>query len=477
MITMKMNAWKAALALSATGVLAAAPLVWASTQSSQKATYTYYPSIVEVNGQPLSTPSHIAAQDPFGGSNGQVTAFLPIWYIYQALGQIGVKASWDGTKGVLNLTTPSGMTVNDPSAVKAVPITSGTMVIEINGKPVTYAPRIAYLDEGSRGVVTTFVPVYYLQQALSYMGVQTSWNGTEWNMTVSNSTNGSGQSSSGGAASGPVYETQQAMANAMWQLFNSLPMFNPNHPLVGHVVAHPTMAQVGATMPNPNGQVTADQVATWLAKWAAFAVPTSSGSDVGNVEKFLSFQSSDDPFTWASQNDLFQGAGITDSNTALTTAQAQTVLGNLQWWLYGYKEQNGVYTLHAPLSVIAIDNATGYTNETFQQDLAQATYFFDRIQVWGDGKTVHVDLPNASGTNVIYAVVVPNPAKETYWGYGYVNGWNVPLQGGVTLTFQNDGAGFNVSVSGADRAKHTFVTGYSVSYGAGLPSVSSDYIS
>ncbi|WP_062308939.1 hypothetical protein [Alicyclobacillus sendaiensis] len=473
---MKMNAWKAALALSATGVLAAAPLVWASTQSSQKATYTYYPSIVEVNGQPLSTPSHIAAQDPFGGSNGQVTAFLPIWHIYQALGQIGVKASWDGTKGVLNLTTPSGMTVNDPSAVKAVPITSGTMVIEINGKPVTYAPRIAYLDEGSRGVVTTFVPVYYLQQALSYMGVQTSWNGTEWNMTVSNSTNGSGQSSSGGAASGPVYETQQAMANAMWQLFNSLPMFNPNHPLVGHVVAHPTMAQVGATMPNPNGQVTAGQVATWLADWAAYAVPyTGSGAAAGSVQTFLSHQSSNDPFTWASQNDLFQGTGITDSNTELTTTQAQTVLSNLQWWLNGYKEQNGVYILHAP--VYTFDwIPMGYSEQAYQQAKAAATYFYDRVKVWGDGKTIHVELPNATGANVVYAVVVPKPNGMT-WGYGYFNGWNVPLQGGTTLTFQNSGSGFDLSVYGADIPKHVRIGGYSVGYSGGLPNISSDYIS
>ncbi|MCL6446461.1 MAG: copper amine oxidase N-terminal domain-containing protein, partial [Alicyclobacillus sp.] len=414
-------------------------------------------------------------------SNGQVTAFLPIWYIYQALGQIGVKASWDGTKGVLNLTTPSGMTVNDPSAVKTVPITSSTMVIEINGKPVTYAPRIAYLDEGSRDVVTTFVPVYYLQQALSYLGVQTSWNGTEWNMTVSSSTNGSGQSSSGGAASAPVYETQQQMADAMWQLFNSLPMFNPNHPMVGHVIAHPTMAQVGVTITNPNGQVTAGQVATWLADWAAIAMPmdynaiSGTTSPAGSMQTFLSFQSSNDPFTWASQNDLFQGTGIANSNTALTTTQAQTVWSNLQWWLYGYKEQNGVYTLHAPLAIYGIGKPQGYSEQVFQEDMSEATYFFDRIKVWGDGETIHVELPNATGTNVIYAVVDPKPDGMT-WGYGYFNGWDVPLQGGTTLTFQNAGAGFGISVVGADIPKHVLVGGYSVDYGSGLPNNSFDYL-
>ncbi|MCF8564989.1 copper amine oxidase N-terminal domain-containing protein [Alicyclobacillus tolerans] len=150
--------------------------------------YTYYPTAVQVNGSTVSTPGHITEKDPFGGSNGAVTSFLPIWYIDQALGKFNVKVSWIGTTGILNLTTPSGMTVNYPSAPRPVTINSGTMEIEINGKVVTYVPRISYYDEGSGGIITTFVPVYYLEKAIGYMGVQTGWNGVDWTMQYGSTT-------------------------------------------------------------------------------------------------------------------------------------------------------------------------------------------------------------------------------------------------------------------------------------------------
>lgn len=143
--------------------------------------YNYHATGVEVNGSVVSTPGHIVAKDPFSG--GKIaTSFLPVWYVDQALGKFGVKVTWSGATGILNLTTPSGMKVNYPSTPRAIAINSGTMKIEINGKVVTYAPRIAYYDEGSNGIITTFVPVYYLEKSLGYMGVQTGWTGTYWTM-------------------------------------------------------------------------------------------------------------------------------------------------------------------------------------------------------------------------------------------------------------------------------------------------------
>ncbi|GEO27490.1 hypothetical protein Alches_25920 [Alicyclobacillus hesperidum subsp. aegles] len=168
--------------LAVAGVLASLPVT-----ANAAAYYTYYPTAVSINGSVLSTPGHIAEKDPFGGAKAAVTSFLPIWYIDEALGKLNVKVSWDGVNGVLNFTTPSGMTVNYPSTPKAVAINSGTMEIQINGKVVTYAPRISYYDSGTVNL-TTFIPVYYLEKALGYMGVTTGWNGTDWTMQYGSTT-------------------------------------------------------------------------------------------------------------------------------------------------------------------------------------------------------------------------------------------------------------------------------------------------
>lgn len=170
--------------MMALSTVASLGVAFASISTAHAATtsYKYYSTVIQENGSTISQPGHIATKDPFGGSNGAVTSFLPIWYIDQAMGKFGVTVNWDGVSGVLNLTTPNGMVVKYPSAPNPVALNNTTMRIEINGQPVTYAPRISYYDEGSGGITTTFVPVYYLEKAIGYMGIQTGWNGTDWTM-------------------------------------------------------------------------------------------------------------------------------------------------------------------------------------------------------------------------------------------------------------------------------------------------------
>ncbi|WP_230087625.1 copper amine oxidase N-terminal domain-containing protein [Alicyclobacillus mali (ex Roth et al. 2021)] len=430
---MKKNLWKTALALTVAAPIAAVgPTVLAAQQATQ---YKYYPTVVVVNDVPQSTPEHIVAPDPFGGGTGQATSFLPIYYVDKALAQLGIRADWNGGKGVLNLVTPSTVKVTYPSNVEPVPITNGTMVIEVNGKPVIYAPRITYQDYGSKDE-TTFVPIYYLEQALGAMGVQTNWqNGAEWDMTLQSVAANSNQ---------PVtYETQQQMADAMWKLFDGLPQIQPQHitgglpsqpsvyyPGPGVVVDYPTMQQVGVT-PDPNAPVTAGQVATWLADWAAYAVPYSGMglAPSNNVQDFLSTQCSNDPFTWAMTNDLFDNTGINDPNAQLTVSQAQTVLSNLQWWLDGYKEQNGVYTLHAPIGY----GVYSTSSSVIKENLGTAQHMFDQINMWFLGNQVNLELPNGE----------PEQAAFVVFGNGIDYGSGAPMnqlvhyEGGTTLSFRN----------------------------------------
>lgn len=145
--------------------------------------YSYYPSVLSLNGTKVSTPYHIISKDPFGAPKSSNTAFLPIRYTDALLQTVGITPSWDGNK--LNLQVPSSVTVNGPASVPTpMTLSAGVMEIQINGKVVTYAPRIAYQDKGST-TDTTYVPVYYLQKAFSFLGVTTSWDGTTWTVTAS----------------------------------------------------------------------------------------------------------------------------------------------------------------------------------------------------------------------------------------------------------------------------------------------------
>lgn len=163
-------------ALSTLVVFSGISTAWASSG------YTYFATSISLNGKAMSSPKHITAQDPFGGANGQVTSFVPIWYLMQALRSLGITYTWDGN--TLNLQVPSTVTVNYPTAPSPLSLGNGVMEVLVNGRVVTYAPKITYHDAGT-SIGTTFVPVYYLEKAFGYIGIHTSWNGTEWSMTPS----------------------------------------------------------------------------------------------------------------------------------------------------------------------------------------------------------------------------------------------------------------------------------------------------
>jgi hypothetical protein len=170
-------------AVTALSTLAAFSGIATATVSNAWASgYTYYATSINLNGNVLSSPKHITSKDPFGGSNGQMTSFVPIWYLMQALKSIGIMYTWDGN--TLNLQVPNTVKVNYPSSPKALSLGTSVMDIQVNGRTVTYAPKIVYHDAGTT-IATTFVPVYYLEKAFGYIGVNTGWDGTQWSMTTS----------------------------------------------------------------------------------------------------------------------------------------------------------------------------------------------------------------------------------------------------------------------------------------------------
>lgn len=96
------------------------------------------------------------------------------------LKQLDITATWDGH--ALNLQIPSTVKVNYPTTPTPVTLSNTVMAIKIDGKVVSYAPRIVYEDAGT-ATATTFVPVFYLEKIFGELGLKTSWNGTDWVVT------------------------------------------------------------------------------------------------------------------------------------------------------------------------------------------------------------------------------------------------------------------------------------------------------
>jgi len=142
------------------------------------------------NGQLISKPV---------GFTYQGTAYMPIWYVMQALRKAGIASTWTG--GVWTLTPPSGQAV-DYSKISYGP---GSAAIVIGQTVVANVPAVVYPDPAS-GKLTTFMPVWYVMNALQRLGIASTWQGTEWDMkpapvvieTGDPSTNSTGSSTDNG---------------------------------------------------------------------------------------------------------------------------------------------------------------------------------------------------------------------------------------------------------------------------------------
>lgn len=389
----------------AVGMVGASP-AYAST--------TYYPTQIQLNGSNITDPQHIVANDGYGE-----TSYLPIYYFQVLLGKLGIQTTWSGT--VLNLQLPSGMNADMSNLPAYQSVGASNIAIEINGTVVEYSNRIVANDPASNAP-TSYAEEFYVMAALNRLGTSSTWNGTTWNMTASPST-----------VPTLAPEQQTTMANQMWSLFNATTF---------DTQSHPTMTQAGVT-PQASSPVTAGDVANWIADWARKSKSyTYVGTGVTYPFRLL-YTSSSDPFTWTQQNDLWQGTSISNGNDTLTQGDATTVLSNLQWWLNGYKESNGIVTLHEPMG----DDWGMWHGATQEYNMPQTSYqqvraydaqFMDRVQIWqtANGSTVSMKLPQSvnNSTGSIPVTVVD--------GRGYVYGASPKNEyGNTTLSIPNTGTG------------------------------------
>lgn len=155
----------------AAGFVSSAALMTTTTISAMANTTSapYHPQVksIYMNGQCVSRPYGIVSQN---------TTYMPIWYVIQVLNTLGVQNSWDGTNWTL--TAPSNTSVD----LNNIPTTHGSNSIILNGTPIYHIDRVASTDPASN-VTTTYMPIWYIEQVLNRVGIQSNWDGFAWTLT------------------------------------------------------------------------------------------------------------------------------------------------------------------------------------------------------------------------------------------------------------------------------------------------------
>jgi hypothetical protein len=164
---------KKSLAVLAVSALSAGALQAAALGPPAAAsTWKFQTKRIVFNGRTISMPAGIAATDP---ASKKLTTYMPIYYVMKALEPLGVTSHWNGQTWTMTV---------DPARVsgaKATPVANNQVVIVINGVKVVSSGKIVAPDPASR-VNTTYVPVWYVMQALKRLNITSDWDGQTWSL-------------------------------------------------------------------------------------------------------------------------------------------------------------------------------------------------------------------------------------------------------------------------------------------------------
>jgi hypothetical protein len=152
-----------AAASMALGMLVPVAFASSSTTSLKKASQLP----IVVNGAVLSNPFEMTGMD-----SGNTTGFFPIYYFNQALAKVGFTATWDGVNHVWAITAPAGTTV----APVAGGVGTGNTSVTVNGTVVKKFNTQAAKDPAG-STVTTYLPIFYINNVLSALGVKGTFSG------------------------------------------------------------------------------------------------------------------------------------------------------------------------------------------------------------------------------------------------------------------------------------------------------------
>lgn len=102
---------------------------------------------------------------------GTQTTYMPIWYVMQMLKPLGIDSTWNG----------AAWNVSTASTVKLSSLNVGTghTSVYLNHQLVQRVNTIAAADP-STNRPTTYMPIWYVQQLLGRLGLQSTWSGSTW---------------------------------------------------------------------------------------------------------------------------------------------------------------------------------------------------------------------------------------------------------------------------------------------------------
>jgi hypothetical protein len=295
--------------------------------------YPTHAAGIYYNGSLTESLDDLTATDPWSNN---ATTFMPIWYVMQVLtNKLNIQSQWNGVTGQWHITTPTGMNIGSLPTVQA---NSGTGVksLYVDGQLVETFPALAYKDPKS-GVLTTFVPIYYVGKVLSMLGVSQQWDGNtgQWNLTY-----GQQPPVTGSVTPNGKYSAIAAFAKAIGLKpvsgsgsYSDFPSGNPDN---GYV-----LAAIGKdyVQPDSSGKFGVnDAVSTSeFDQWFAHHFGINSNNIVNNPgSNFLS---------WGNITELNSGVGNTNQ---LSTGNINTMTSNIANIDRGYKQiGNGKYQLLA----------------------------------------------------------------------------------------------------------------------------------
>jgi protocatechuate 3,4-dioxygenase beta subunit len=265
------------------------PVAFASSTTSGLAKAGQLPIVV--NGSVLSNPYEMTGKD-----SGNTTGFFPIYYFNQALSQLGFTATWDGVNHVWAVTAP-GVT---PTAVAGGVGTSNTTVT-VNGTVVKkFNTQAAKDPAGSQ--VTTYLPIFYIQNVLSALGVKGNFSG-QTGLSVTKSVATVAPALTNLSVSGETVGTGSKLAPASAQLGTAMTL--------------------STTLTDANGNPVAGTQVTFNVYSSSSTTPTVTvnGNPV-NYDGGLG--NSNSPFTYQVSTNA-QGKATVTINAAGSAAQQYTV--------------------------------------------------------------------------------------------------------------------------------------------------------
>ncbi len=120
------------------------------------------------NGEPHPYTAFVKT-DPISGIK---TTYMPIWYIMKVLDQAGIQSAWNGKQWAMT----TGHAVNLSGAQ---PLGKRNTAITLNGTPVESVPGMV-AEDPRHGNLTTYMPIWYVMQALRRAGIRSEWTGSLW---------------------------------------------------------------------------------------------------------------------------------------------------------------------------------------------------------------------------------------------------------------------------------------------------------